>query len=136
MIRVCVVDDHPLVRLSIARLLSKQQDIAVVGEAADGQAALNLVEEIKPDILVLDIEMPVMSGIEVAENMYQKESPTKIIILSNYTDRGLVEEMVALGAQGYVVKDDAPTHLVNAVHDVYDRCEGAWLSPGVQNSLR
>lgn len=136
MIRVCVVDDHPMVRYSIARLLSKQQDITVVGEAADGQAALELVEEKKPDILVLDIEMPVMSGIEVAENMNHNESPTKIIILSNYTDRGLVEEMVALGAQGYVVKDDAPTHLVNAVHDVYENRDGAWLSPGVQNSLR
>ena len=135
MIRVIVVDDHPVVRYAIARLLAKQQDIAVVGEGADGQDALALVETQKPDILVLDIEMPVMSGIEVAESMFQKASPTKIIILSNYTDRGLVEELFALGARGYVVKDDAPGHLVNAVHDVYANGAG-WLSPGVRSVLR
>jgi len=129
------VDDHPVVRYAIARLLAKQQDIAVVGEGADGQDALALVETQKPDILVLDIEMPVMSGIEVAESMFQKASPTKIIILSNYTDRGLVEELFALGARGYVVKDDAPGHLVNAVHDVYANSAG-WLSPGVRSVLR
>lgn len=135
MIRVIVVDDHPVVRYAIARLLAKQQDIAVVGEGADGQDALALVETQKPDILVLDIEMPVMSGIEVAESMFQQASPTKIIILSNYTDRGLVEELFALGARGYVVKDDAPGHLVNAVHDVYANGAG-WLSPGVRSVLR
>lgn len=134
MIRVIVVDDHPMVRYSISRLLSKQQDISVVGEGADGQAALELIEQEKPDILVLDIEMPLMNGIEVAEHMYQHESPTKIIILSNYTDRGLVEELFALGARGYVVKDDAPSHLVNAVHEVYADGSG-WLSPGVRNNL-
>jgi len=134
MIRVIVVDDHPMVRYSISRLLSKQQDISVVGEGADGQAALELIEQEKPDILVLDIEMPLMNGIEVAEHMYQHESPTKIIILSNYTDRGLVEELFALGARGYVVKDDAPGHLVNAVHEVYADGSG-WLSPGVRNNL-
>ena len=135
MIRVVVVDDHPTVRFSIARMLSKQNDIDVVGEGADGKEALHLVKQEQPDILVLDIEMPVMNGIEVAESMSQQASPTKIIILSNYTDRSLVEELFALGACGYVVKDDAPGHLINAVHEVHDNAT-MWLSPGVRNSLR
>ena len=134
MIRVVVVDDHPTVRFSISRMLSKQNDITVVGEGADGEDALNLVKQEQPDILVLDIEMPVMNGIEVAESMNQQDSPTKIIILSNYTDRSLVEELFALGACGYVVKDDAPGHLINAVHEVHDNGT-MWLSPGVRNSL-
>ena len=116
-------------------MLSKQNDIAVVGEGADGKDALDLVKQEQPDILVLDIEMPVMNGIEVAESMSQQASPTKIIILSNYTDRSLVEELFALGACGYVVKDDAPGHLINAVHEVHDNGT-MWLSPGVRNSLR
>ncbi len=133
MIRIVIADDHAGIRYSISRLLKKQSDMAVVGEAENGARAIELVEAYQPDILLLDIEMPVMSGIEVARILEETGYATKIIILSNYSDQEFVEGLLELGAQGYIAKDEAPDYLPIAICEVQ---AGAcpWLSPRVHQA--
>lgn len=131
MIRIVTADDNANLRSSITRLLNRDPIMEVVGEAENGAQALALVEIFHPDILILDIEMPVMTGIQVAQALEGREIATKIIILSNYADREFVEGLLGLGVYGYLIKEDAPGHLVEAVHQVFDLDE-QWLSLAVQ----
>lgn len=131
MIRIVTADDNANLRSSITRLLNRDPTMEVVGEAENGAQALALVEIFHPDILILDIEMPVMTGIQVAQALEGREIATKIIILSNYADREFVEGLLGLGVYGYLIKEDAPGHLVEAVHQVFDLGE-QWLSLAVQ----
>jgi two-component system response regulator DesR len=131
MIRIVTADDNANLRSSITRLLNRDPIMEVVGEAENGAQALALVEIFHPDILIVDIEMPVMTGIQVAQALEGREIATKIIILSNYADREFVEGLLGLGVYGYLIKEDAPGHLVEAVHQVFDLDE-QWLSLAVQ----
>lgn len=118
-IRVVVADDHSFIRYSISRILNQNNHIQVVAEAKDGAEALERVDEHQPDILLLDLEMPVMSGIEVARRLAGKSRLTRVIVISNYTDRGLVEEMMALGLHGYLSKEVVPQCLIPTVEAVF-----------------
>ncbi|HLF03431.1 MAG TPA: response regulator transcription factor, partial [Anaerolineales bacterium] len=92
MIRVIVADDHNLVRQGIRALLDKADDIEVVGEAGDGQAAIELVERLSPDVLVTDISMPRLNGTQTIERLHSMQSPTRVIILSMYSDETVVRQ--------------------------------------------
>ncbi len=124
MIRVVVADDHSFIRYSLIRILAQNKHIQVVAEARDGAEALARVDELRPDILLLDLEMPVLSGIDVARHLNNKPIDTKVIAVSNYTDRGLVEEMIALGLHGYLSKEVVPQCLVSTVEAVYQSKPG------------
>jgi YesN/AraC family two-component response regulator len=132
MIRILITDDHAGIRLSITRLLNKQANMAVVGEAENGARALEFVERYKPDILLLDIEMPVMTGIQVAQKLAVRETATKIIILSNYADREFVQILLGLGVHGYLRKEDAAEYLTEAVCQVHEQGK-RWLSPALMS---
>jgi two-component system response regulator NreC len=119
MIRVIVADDHNLVRQGIRALLEKDNNIKVVGEARDGVEALELVKYLKPDILVVDINMPKIDGIEVIKRISQMQLRTRTVILSMYLDESLVKKAIKSGAEGYLVKQSITEDLIKAVYAVY-----------------
>lgn len=133
--RVVIAEDNELVRKGIRRLLNKATDISVVGEAKDGVEALKLVEKLTPDLLLLDVEMPRLSGIEVARRLNQDNSKTRILVLSIYDDQEYIHEMLLNGASGYLIKDEAPQKILEAVRGVA-LGESGWLSPQVKNRLK
>jgi DNA-binding NarL/FixJ family response regulator len=130
MIRVVLVDDHAQVRAGIRSLLSRASDIEVVGEADNGVQALHLVQELAPDVLVLDMEMPGLKGPDVARQLKAEASPVRILALSAYEDREFVLRMLDSGAAGYLLKSDAPTMLIDALRSV-SHGETGWISPRV-----
>lgn len=133
MIRTVVADDHHLVRQGICALLEKAGDIEVVGEAADGQEAVNLVISLKPDVLVLDIGMPRLSGTQAAERVRALDVPTKVLMLSMYSDDPIVRQALRCGATGYLLKQSVTEELHLAVRAVWRG--DTYLSPAVSNSV-
>jgi two-component system, NarL family, response regulator DegU len=126
-IRVILADDHAVLRMGIRNLLTRSTDIEVIGEAGNGVEAVRLVEELKPDILLLDMEMPGIDGVEVARRLRDVGSPTRVVALSAYNDKHYILSMLELGAAGYLVKDEAPQNIIEAVHSVAQG-ERQWLS--------
>lgn len=127
MIRVVLADDHPFIRRGLRNILQKNPEIRVVGEAADGVQALQLVKEHQPDVLVLDMEMPGLRGFEVAERLFQSGYQIPILALSAHEDRQYILGMLSSGAFGYLTKDEAPEMLVEAVMGAA-RGERGWVS--------
>jgi DNA-binding NarL/FixJ family response regulator len=126
-IRVVLVDDHPVTRGGIRDLLDKAVDIEVVGEAGDGPEALRQVEELSPDVLLLDMEMPGMKGVEVARQLQAATSPVRVLALSAYDDVEYIRGVLSSGAAGYLTKEEVPQTIVEAVRGVA-RGEQGWLS--------
>lgn len=126
-IRVVIADDHPVVRAGIRNMLEKVVDIEVVGEASTGQETLLLVDELHPDVLLLDMELPDIKGTEVARKLQQRASPVKILALSAYDDGVYIRELLELGAAGYLIKEEAPETIIEAVRGVAYGEQG-WVS--------
>lgn len=126
-IRVILADDHPVTRGGIRTLLEKAPGIVVVGEANDGVEALRLIEDLTPDVLLLDMEMPGLKGIEVAQRLQAAGSPVRVLALSAYDDKQYIFELLANGACGYLIKEEVPENIVEAVRGV-SRGEQGWLS--------
>lgn len=126
-VRVLLADDHPVVRGGIRKILSRDSEIEVVGEACTGHEALELVRALNPDVLLLDMEMPGLSGVEVASEVRRKHPDTYILALSGYEDRSYVLEILQMGANGYLTKDEAQDTIIEAVKGVA-RGEMGWLS--------
>jgi len=133
--RVVLAEDNEIIRRGIRNLLTKARDIEVVGEAKTGVEALHLVDELLPDVLLLDVEMPLLNGIEVARQMKKGGRITRILVLSAYDDREYIREMLANGAAGYLIKDEAPKRIIEAVLGVA-RGETGWVSPRVEAKLK
>jgi len=131
MIRVAVADDHHLVRQGICALLEKAPDIQVVGQAEDGMAALELVRRTPPDVLVADVAMPRLSGIQALERITALGVRTRVIILSMYSDETLVRQGLRFGAAGYLLKRSVSEELLLAVRAAA-RGE-TYLSPAISH---
>ncbi len=119
-IRVLIAEDQRMLRGALALLLNFEEDIQVVGQAGNGSEALALITQLKPDVCLLDIEMPVMSGLEVAEELKQKDSPCKVIILTTFARPGYFERAVQAGVQGYLLKDEPSERLAEAIRRVME----------------
>jgi DNA-binding NarL/FixJ family response regulator len=124
---VVLVDDHPVVRAGIRNLLEKAADIIVIGEASTGPEALKIVSDLNPDVLLLDMELPGISGSEVASQLQKSGAGTKILALSAHDDRQYIQELLSNGAAGYLVKEEVPEAIVEAVRGV-SRGEKGWVS--------
>lgn len=133
-IQVVLVDDHPLAREGLRNLLNKAIDIEVIGEADGGVEALHLVETLKPDVLVLDMEMPGLSGVEVAQQLKSINAPVRVLALSAHNDKGYIMGLLANGAAGYLVKEEMLQTIVEAVRGVA-RGEQGWLSRQVSAQI-
>lgn len=126
-IRVILADDHPVVRTGIRALLERAPDILIVAEAENGLEVLDLVEKHKPDVLVLDIEMPQLSGVEVAQKIKALQLPVRVLALSAYAEEHYVNRILMSGAAGYLIKDEAPHMIIDAVRGIAMGEEG-WMS--------
>lgn len=118
MIRIVIAEDHLMVRAGIRALLEQAGDMHVVGEASNGQEAMEIVQELKPDVLIMDIMMSQMNGIQAAANIHKQKLPTHIMILSMYDDASLVHQALQSGARGYVLKSSVSDELLHAVRAV------------------
>jgi DNA-binding NarL/FixJ family response regulator len=126
-IRVVLADDHPVVRSGIRNLLTRSTEIEVVGEASSGPEALQFVEELKPDVLLLDMEMPGLKGVEVAHRLHTMGTSTRILALSAYDDKQYILELLESGASGYLTKEEAPETILDAIRGVAQGEQG-WVS--------
>ncbi len=133
-IRVLLADDHPVTRDGIRNLLEKAPGLVVVGEAVNGIEALRLVEELAPDVLLLDMEMPGLKGIDVARQLQVAGSTVRILALSAYDDKQYILELLASGAAGYLVKEEAPEAIIDAVRGVAQGQQG-WVSRRIAAQL-
>lgn len=118
MIRVLIAEDHLMVRAGIRALLERAGDIHVLGEASNGQEAAELVEKLMPDVLIMDIMMPRLNGIQAAENIRKLNLPTRILLLSMYSDGALIYQALQNGVKGYVLKSSVSDELIRAVRTV------------------
>lgn len=118
MFNIVLVDDHQIVRKGIKAILDTQSDFKVVGEGGDGLVAVELVEKLQPDILVVDLMMGGINGLEVIRQLRKKAPHTRIVVLSMYSDESYVLEALRSGAKAYVLKDNTAEELVHAIREV------------------
>jgi DNA-binding NarL/FixJ family response regulator len=117
-VSVILADDHPIVRQGMKNLLNAEKDFEVVGDAGDGIAAVQLVEKFKPDVLVVDMMMPGMNGLEVIRQVKERSPATRMIVLSMQSAEAYVVEALKNGAHGYMLKDTDPVELIHAIREV------------------
>jgi DNA-binding NarL/FixJ family response regulator len=132
-IRILLADDHGVVRQGFKMILSAQADMEIVGEAANGREAVELAEQLRPDVVVMDVAMPELNGIEATRRLADSSPHTRVLALSMHKDSVYVREILRAGARGYLLKDAIASDLVNAVRSVA-RGEG-YLSPNVADAV-
>lgn len=118
-IRILIADDHALVREGLQSIISTEADMQVVGEAADGVAAVQQAHDLKPDIILMDMTMPGQDGLAAIRQLKQENSPARIIVLASFADDQKIFPAIKAGAQGYLLKDILPDQLLQAIRDVY-----------------
>lgn len=119
-IRIIMADDHPIFRSGLRQIIEEDNNIEILGEADNGQAALELIDKFKPDIVLLDIDMPVKTGLDVMRELADREKIPKVIFLTVYADEDMYDEGVDLGISGYVLKDSAISEITECIYKVFD----------------
>jgi DNA-binding NarL/FixJ family response regulator len=133
-VNIVLADDHKIVRQGIKMLLLDEADFQVVGEAADGIDAVREVERLRPDVLLVDLSMPGLNGIEVTNKVTRIAPKTNIVILSMHSDEAYVRQALEAGAKGYVVKENGVEHLIRAIREVI--AGNCYLSATIRSELR
>jgi two-component system, NarL family, response regulator NreC len=119
-IRLVIADDHEIFRDGLALMLSKQQDVQLAGQSANGRELLDLVDRVKPDIVMTDIKMPIMDGIEATKLLLQRNPDLKIIALSMFDEENLIVDMLEAGARGYLLKNADKQEILDAINNVFE----------------
>ncbi len=133
MIRALIADDHGIVRAGLKLLLERAADIQVVGEACDGREAVRLAAELRPNVVVIDIGMPLLNGLDAASQIIREHPDVAVVILSMYTDESYVMRALEAGAKGYLVKDNADDDVERAIRSV--AIGKPFFSPVIADSL-
>jgi DNA-binding NarL/FixJ family response regulator len=133
MIRVLLADDHAMVRKGFRLILESQPDMEIAGEAGNGREAVELAERLHPDVVVMDVAMPELNGIEATRRLASSSPHTRVLALSMHKDSVYVREILRAGARGYLLKDSIDTDLISAVRAVA-RGDG-YISPGVSDAV-
>lgn len=132
-IKIIIADDHPVFRSGLKKLIEEDSSIEIIGEAENGEKALELIKELKPIIAVLDIDMPKMSGIQVLKSLNKSKTDIKIIFLTVFASEDIFDKVMSLGISGYLLKDSAVIDIIECIHKV---AEGNYyISPSVSNFL-
>jgi DNA-binding NarL/FixJ family response regulator len=132
-IKVLLVDDHTIVRQGLRALLEAESDITVVGEAETGRQALQLTRKLSPNVVVMDIAMPTLNGLEATRQIIKEMPATKVLVLSSYSDDEYVHQLSEAGAAGYLLKQTAAADLIKAVREVWRG--NAFFSPTISKRL-
>ncbi len=133
MISIVIGDDHGIVREGLRRLIESEPDLKVCGEASDGREVLEEVARSKPDVVVLDISMPRLGGLETLERLRAQHPDTKVVLLSVHSDPPFIQSAIALGTDGYLLKDGRASEIVKAIRAVMKG--GSFFSPAVAREI-
>jgi two-component system, NarL family, nitrate/nitrite response regulator NarL len=118
-IKILIVDDHPIVRDGLISFLKEKDNFSIVGVASDGQEAVDKVNEYLPDVVLMDIGMPVMNGIDATQIITKKHPGIKVLILTVHNEKGYILKIMKSGARGYILKDIGSNELINSIESVY-----------------
>lgn len=132
-ITILVADDHPIFRKGLIEALHSDPGLKIVGEAGDGQAALEIIEKMRPDIALLDVHMPKADGVSVARTLQKKDLPTRLVFLTMYDDEETFQEAMDLGVKGYVLKESAVLDVIGSVRAV--AAGQHFISPSISGYL-
>ena len=133
MIKVLLVDDHAIVRKGIVALLATESDIQVVGEASNGLEAVKLAERLKPDVILMDLVMPGINGIDAIRKITTQDPAARILVLTSFATDDKVFPALKAGALGYLLKDSNPQELIDAIRQVHQG--ESWLHPAVARKV-
>jgi len=133
-ISVLLVDDHTVVRQGLRALLKSEEDLEVVGEAENGRQAVMLARKSPPDVVVMDVAMPMLNGLEATRQILKNTPSTKVLVLTSYSDDDCVEQMMRAGATGFLMKQTAANNLLKAIREVYRG--NSFFSPAIAKRLR
>jgi DNA-binding NarL/FixJ family response regulator len=117
-LRILIADDHPIFRRGLCDVIETDPSLELVGQAANGEEALHCIAELKPDIAILDVHMPRLTGLQAARRLRESESPVKLVLLTMYEDESLLNEALDLGINAYVLKENAAEDLIQAIRAV------------------
>ena len=133
-LKVLLADDHTLFRAGLRSLMELEDDIQVVGEAENGRLAMELTRTLRPEIVVMDIAMPILNGLEATRQILHEMPETKILILSGYSNNNYIDEVIDSGASGYLIKQSSPAAMIKAIREI---SKGNKIySPSISNHVR
>jgi DNA-binding NarL/FixJ family response regulator len=132
-LRIMLAEDHQMVREGLKSVLNAQPDMEVIGEAGDGRSAITAAKELNPDIIIMDISMPGMNGLEATGILKQALPHMKILTLTRHTDAGFLQQLLRAGASGYVLKQSPSTELIRAIRAIY--AGGNYLDPAIAGKV-
>jgi DNA-binding NarL/FixJ family response regulator len=128
-----MVDDHPVVLAGLKALVGSDRNFEIVGEACDGRTALSLAEHLRPDMIILDLSLPELSGVQVARRLLAAQPGCRVLILSVHEDRAYMRQLVEIGVSGYLLKRSAADELIRAMHAIV--AGGVYLDPSVASKV-
>lgn len=130
-IRIIIADDHPIFRSGLKQIIEEDENIDIIGTADNGEKALQIIEELNPDIALLDIDMPKLTGLQVLKILHEKKLKTKVIFLTVFSSEDIFDEAMELGVSGFVLKDCAVDDITDCVNKVYEG--NYYISPSISN---
>ncbi|MBE3592859.1 MAG: response regulator transcription factor [Thermoanaerobacter sp.] len=133
MIRLLVADDHALIRKGLVQLIEMENDIKVISQASNGEEAYKLAKKFMPDLILMDVNMPVMNGIKAAKMLKEEKHPSKVLFLTIYNDREYLLEALKLGVEGYILKDAEYDDLIKAIRTIYNG--GVYIHPSLMEEI-